>query len=140
MSLKDNKTFELFSGFMPLRNGIKYVISNDIYEVMLYEATHFKNFSPANSFIKWATLEVTELDDIPADMESLILNGGLYAVFDYKGIAKDFGQFMGKIFMQWMPSSGYVLDQRAHFNVLGDKYKNNHPDSEEEVWIPIKPR
>jgi len=27
---------------------------------------------------------------------------------------------------------------QAHFELLGEKYKNNHPDSEEEVWIPIK--
>jgi len=23
---------------------------------------------------------------------------------------------------------------------LGDKYKNNDPNSEEEIWIPIKPK
>jgi AraC family transcriptional regulator len=26
-------------------------------------------------------------------------------------------------------------DDRPHFEILGDKYKNDHPDSEEEIWI-----
>jgi predicted transcriptional regulator YdeE len=30
------------------------------------------------------------------------------------------------------------IDNRPHFEVLGDKYKNNDPSSEEEIWIPIR--
>jgi hypothetical protein len=26
----------------------------------------------------------------------------------------------------------------ASFEILGDKYINDHPDSEEEIWIPVK--
>jgi AraC family transcriptional regulator len=37
-----------------------------------------------------------------------------------------------------LPNSAYALDDRAHFEVLGEKYKNNDPSSEEEIWIPIK--
>jgi AraC family transcriptional regulator len=37
-----------------------------------------------------------------------------------------------------LPNLGYTLDDRAHFEVLGEKYKNNDPLSEEEIWIPIK--
>ena len=34
----------------------------------------------------------------------------------------------------------YTLDDRPHFEILGEKYKNQDPDSEEELWIPIKPK
>lgn len=27
-----------------------------------------------------------------------------------------------------------------HFEILGEKYKNNDPLSEEDIWIPIKRR
>ncbi|RZJ97554.1 MAG: GyrI-like domain-containing protein, partial [Flavobacterium sp.] len=37
-----------------------------------------------------------------------------------------------------MAQSGYKLDSRPHFEILGDKYKNDSMDSEEEIWIPIK--
>jgi AraC family transcriptional regulator len=65
--------------------------------------------------------------------------GGLYAVFDYKGSSTDSSIFQ-YIFETWLPNSDYELDNRPHFEVLGDKYKNNDPASEEEIWIPIKPR
>jgi AraC family transcriptional regulator len=35
-----------------------------------------------------------------------------------------------------LPGSEYFLDNRPHFEVLGDKYKNNDPTSEEEIWKP----
>jgi AraC family transcriptional regulator len=65
------------------------------------------------------------------------LTGGLYAVFDYKGLSTDNSIFQF-IFGTWLPSSEYDLDDRPHFEVLGNKYKNNDPTSEEEIWIPIK--
>ena len=36
--------------------------------------------------------------------------------------------------------SEYEFDNRPQFEILGEKYKNNAPDSEEEIWIPIKKR
>ena len=137
MSLADNKNFELFSSFMPQKKHIKKVVSSDVYEVMIYKTNYFKNFSPANTFTKWASVEVSDFESIPDDMEPYTLVDGLYAVFNYKGLAKDFGQLMRYILMEWLPNSDYILDSRPHFNVLGDKYKNNDPESEEEVWIPI---
>ena len=37
-----------------------------------------------------------------------------------------------------MPASEYILDKRPHFEILGEKYKNDDPASEEEVWIPVR--
>ena len=138
MSLTDNKTFDLFSGFMPKRKQINNVVSEDIFEVMIYDALHFKNFNPNKTFTKWGTLEVSDFDTIPEGMKTLTLENGLYAIFRYKGLPKDFGKLMSYVFMEWLPQSDYILDNRTHFNVLGDAYKNNHPDSEEDVYIPIK--
>jgi AraC family transcriptional regulator len=70
-------------------------------------------------------------------METFVLSGGEYAVFDYKGSSNDSSIFQ-YIFMNWLPNSGYNLDNRPHFEVLGEKYKNNDPTSEEEIWIPIR--
>ena len=41
-------------------------------------------------------------------------------------------------FETWLPAYGFVLANRPHFEVLGAKYKNNDPASEEEIWIPIQ--
>ncbi|MBL7922291.1 MAG: GyrI-like domain-containing protein [Bacteroidia bacterium] len=72
-------------------------------------------------------------------METFLLAGGLYALFDYKGSSGDPSIFQ-YIFGTWFPSSEYFLDDRPHFELLGDKYKNNDPTSEEEIWVPIKPK
>ncbi|MFD2823920.1 GyrI-like domain-containing protein [Lacinutrix iliipiscaria] len=138
MSLVNNKTHELFSGFMPLSKQIENTVSTDIFEVMVYDHSYFKNFNPNHSFIKWAALEVSTTETHLENMQTLNLNEGLYAIFNYKGLANGFGSFMNTILTEWLPESNYELDHRPHFNVLGAKYKNNHPDSEEDVYIPIK--
>ena len=138
MSLIGNKTFQLFSGFMPLRKQIKNAINTDVYEVLIYNSNYLKSFSPANTFTKWVTVAVENYDTIPEGMDTFNLDSGLYAVFNYKGLPKGFGVFMSYIYTNWLPNSKYQLDQRPHFNLLGEKAKRNSPDSEEEVWIPIK--
>lgn len=138
MSLVDNKTQELFAGFMPQKKHITNTLSNAVYEVMVYPTNYFSSFNPSNYFTKWAAVEVDALKDCPSHMDTLCIETGLYAVFTYKGLPQNFGQFMQYILMEWLPKSQYQLDDRPHFNVLGAAYRNNHPDSQEDVYIPIK--
>ena len=137
MNLIDNKTAELWKNFMPLRKDIKQVNGIELYSLQVYEATYFKKFNPANPFEKWAAVEVTSFDAIPEGMEPFNLESGLYAVFLHQGSSTDTSTYQ-YIFGNWLPGSEYELDHRPHFEVLGEKYKNNDPDSEEEIWIPIK--
>lgn len=139
MSLANNRTVELWQNFMPKRREISNKITNDMISMQVYKQTHFADFKPTNEFEKWATVEVTDFENVPTEMETFSLAGGLYAVFDYKGSSNDPSIFQ-YIFGTWLPSSEYLLDDRPHFEVLGDKYKNNDPNSEEEIWIPIKPK
>jgi AraC family transcriptional regulator len=139
MSLANNKTGELWGNFMSKRREITNNVSNDLISMQVYKPTHFADFKPTNEFEKWATVEVTNFESVPTEMETFSLAGGLYAVFDYKGSSNDPSIFQ-YIFGTWLPSSEYLLDDRPHFEVLGDKYKNNDPNSEEEIWIPIKPK
>ena len=137
MSLSDNKTGELWRNFMPRRKEITNNLTNDLISLVVYKPNHFADFKPANEFERWATAEVGSFDNVPSEMESFVLQGGLYAVFDYKGSSIDKSIFQ-YIFGVWLPNSVYLLDNRPHFEVLGDKYKNNDPSSEEEIWIPIR--
>jgi len=137
MSLSDNKTGELWRSFMPRREEIANNVSNDLISMRIYNTNYFTGFNPANDFEKWATIEVIDFDNVPKDMDTYILGGGLYAVFDYKGSSTDSSIFQ-YIFETWLPNSDYLLDNRPHFEVLGAKYKNADPDSEEEIWIPVR--
>jgi len=139
MSLADNKTGELWRSFMPRRRDITNNLTSDMISMQVYKPRYFADFKPTNEFEKWATIEVADFDNVPTDMETFILVGGLYAIFDYKGLSTDNSIFQF-IFGNWLPNSDYDLDDRPHFEVLGDKYKNNDPTSEEEIWIPIRPK
>jgi len=136
MSLTDNKTAELWKCFMPRRNEIQDQVSNDLYSIAVYDLQYFLQFNPSSTFEKWAAKEVTDFAVIPTEMETFMIESGHYAVFDYKGSSLDFRIFE-YIFGTWLPNSTYKLDNRPHFQVLGEKYKNADPDSEEEIWIPI---
>jgi AraC family transcriptional regulator len=136
MSLLNNRTVELWRGFMPERGTIKNRISEDLISMQVYDSNY--DLSDLDlEFEKWAVVEVTDFDSIPASMEPFILEAGLYAVFKYKGSSSDELIFT-YIFGTWLPHSEYELDYRPHFEVLGDKYKNDDPESEEEIWIPVK--
>lgn len=137
MSFANYRAGELWKSFMPRRKEIQNVISPNFLSMVLYAPDHFQNFKPTNNFEKWAAVEVSSFENIPADMETFVIPEGLYAIFHYKGLDTDNAIYQ-YIFGTWMPASDYVLDQRPHFEILGNKYKNNDPSSEEEIWIPIK--
>ena len=139
MSLAKNRTAELWQSFMPHRKDIPHQIGKDLYSVQCYEQMPDpKNFNIEAQFVKWAAVAVSEITQIPESMSMLKLDGGLYAVFLYKGSSNTPELIFPYIFGTWLPQSGYVLDHRPQFEVLGSKYKNNDPDSEEEIWIPIR--
>jgi AraC family transcriptional regulator len=137
MSFADYKVGELWRNFMPRRKEIDNSLSSDLISMTVYNPTHFLSFKPTNEFEKWAATEVSDFDNVPSGMETFTLAGGLYAVFDYKGLNTDDSVFR-YIYGEWIPNSDYDLNNRPHFEILGDKYKNGDPESEEEIWIPIK--
>jgi AraC family transcriptional regulator len=139
MSLSADRTPELWRSFMPEKKNIKNVIGADLFSMQVYDPTlDFKDFTPLTEFEKWAAVEVAGFDDIPDGMQTYTIRGGLYAVFIYRGRPSDFADTFRYIFYSWIPASDYEVDQREHFEILGDKYKNNDPDSEEEIWVPIR--
>ena len=141
MSMSNDRTYELWHSFMPLRKEIKNNLSTDLFNVKVFEASYdFKNFNPDAEFVKWAAMEVPDFNMIPEKMEAFTLKSGLYAVFIHKGGANTGPRTFGYIFGTWLPYSEYEMDFRPHFDLLGEKYKKDDPESEEEIWVPIKPK
>ncbi|NNE76446.1 MAG: GyrI-like domain-containing protein [Pricia sp.] len=139
MTLATDKTFELWKSFMANKKQIKNKIGSDLYSVQLYDKVmDYEEFGPHTEFEKWAAIEVSKFENNALNLKSLVLKEGLYAIFIHKGMPSDFQKTMDAIYKDWLPTSGYEVDNRPHFEKLGDRYKNNHPDSEEEVWVPIK--
>ena len=72
-------------------------------------------------------------------LEHLEIPPGTYAVFHYKGLSSD-SSVWRYIYIEWLPNSPWELDHRPHFERLGAKYKNEDPNSEEDIYIPVRPR
>ncbi len=135
MSFARDETAALWRAFMPRRGEIVNPASSDWYSVQVYGSDF--DFGPQSVFEKWALQPVHDFAQVPGGMEPFLLKGGRYAVFAYKGRGGDPAVFK-YIFTEWLPASGFSLDDRPHFEVLGKAYKNQDPASEEEIWIPIR--
>jgi AraC family transcriptional regulator len=138
MTFSNNRTQELWRSFMPIRNEIKSPIGIELFSIQIYPPTFFNNFDPNQEFEKWAAIEVTDNKVVTEAMEPFNLSGGLYAVFHFKGHSMEAESTFKYILGTWLPNSKFTLDYRPHFEVLGEKYKIGDPNSEEEIWIPIK--
>jgi len=115
MSLTRNTTGQLWGRFGPKIKEITNRVTADKISMQLYDAAYYAEFSPSNEFEKWAAVEVHDFEKIPDGLKAFTLEGGRYAVFDYKGSSADTAIFQ-YIFWEWLP---------------------NDPNSEEEIWIPI---
>src|SRR4051794_21012482 len=89
MSFANDKTRELWQSFMPVRKEIQNTIDSTLYSLEVYDHAFFHNFNAEREFDKWAAVEVTDFNTIPAGMETLLLPVGLYAVFIFKGPASE---------------------------------------------------
>lgn len=137
MSFANHSSFSLWNRFMPERKTMHSLVSNDLFSVEVFPKNYFDSFDPEREFEKWAAVEVSSTHAQPDEMEVLQIPEGLYAVFLHKGPASEGARTYKYIFTEWLPRSGYTVDNRPHFAIMGEKYKQNELHSEEEIWIPV---
>lgn len=136
MSLQNFAPWTLWPRLMPLIPTMGHRATSDLISLRTFKAIPVFGPTADPSFTYWAGAEVLA----PMDgLEHLELPGGTYAVFHYKGRSTD-STIWRYIYSQWIPNSAWELDDRPHFERLGAKYKNDDPDSEELIYIPIRPR
>ena len=138
MSFLKDQTAELWKAFMPFRNAVPHRVGTHYMSMQVYPAESAGNITPTSIFRKWAVVEVSEVYALPDGMVSYDLSGGKYAVFIHHGPASAFGETMKHIFQVWLPSSGFQIDSREHFELLEEGYSPSDPQAREEIWIPIK--
>ena len=76
MSLSNNRTYELFSDFMPRRKEITDLKDERNFDIRIYPEGYFGDFSPSRDFVKWAGAEVAQVVEIPRDLEVFVLGAG----------------------------------------------------------------
>ena len=122
----------LWKQFMPRKREIEHTLNHEL--IALQDYSEFGNFE--KPFDIWACTEVSSHETIPEGMLSYTIPAGTYAIFLQKGM--NAGTTYQRIMTEWLPHSDYVIDDRPHFQVMGDKYKNGSPDSEEDFYVPIR--
>jgi AraC family transcriptional regulator len=136
MTLETYRVDDLWRTFMPRRYEIPNPVSEVLFHVQVNPDAY--NFAPNMPFEKWAALEVATVDFIPVGMQVLTIPAGQYAVFTYSGDGSDAAAFFRNIYTQWLPKFGLVWENRIQFELLGEKYKKNAADSEEQIFIPVR--
>lgn len=133
-SFQEDKTPVLWKKFMMRRNEIVNRISNQLFSLQIYP----DNFTPDQSFRKYALAEVSDFDNIPNDFDTFELETGKYLVFTYKGKAENAPQIFTYIFQNFIPGNQFKVDNRPHFEIFGNDYNPNDDSADEEIWIPIQ--
>lgn len=127
-----DKIISLWKKFMPNKFKVTSTINEEL--IALQDYKDFSNTKLA--FDIWACAEVSDLNYIPQGLSGLTISAGEYAIFVLKGM--DASALYRQILSEWLPNSGYEVDSRPHFQVMGKKYINNSDKSEEDVYLPIK--
>lgn len=129
-------TKQLAQSFMPRRAEVNCRIGKHVFSIQNYGSS-FTPSNPKSMFEKWVAVEVSQTDKLPNGMQSFLIKSGTYVVFSFKGPISNFPQARTYIFQEWLPKSGYALDQKAHFEILNEDYSKDFHNIEEEIWIPI---
>ena len=138
-SMANDQTRSLWQRFRPRIKDIPDRLQSGMYSVQILDPNlQQEDFTPHTEFEKWAAVEVSSFDRLPDDMEGLVLSGGAYAVYTYKGPASAYFQTYHYVVNTWLPGTPYELDHREQFEIMGDNYHPMDPEAEEEVWIPVR--
>tara|TARA_R100001377_G_C3165449_1_gene101153 strand:- start:303 stop:839 length:537 start_codon:yes stop_codon:yes gene_type:complete len=131
-------TGNLARQFMPRLNEISNRVGTYSFSIQNYKSFNLKTMTPETLFEKWVGVEVSNIDSIPENMETLIIQGGDFLVFPFQGSVDEFVTFWQKLHTEWLPNSNYQLDNRPHFEKLPAGYNPMRDDNQEAIWIPIK--
>lgn len=136
MSLQTFTPWTLWPRVMPRLAQIRNRTSQDLISLRNFNGIPVLGPQAKPDFTYWGGVEVLEANK---GFEHLEIPAGTYAVFHYKGLSSD-STIWRYIYSQWLPNSEWELDERPHFERLGSKYKNDDPTSEEDIYIPIRPK
>lgn len=138
-TMANDQTLKIWQQLMPRLKEVKNAVSADLFSLQVYNGETFEEFTPNTEFTKYALVEVKNYDFVPEGFEKFEIPAGDYAVFIHKGASVDFPKTSQYIYGEWIPNSEYILDEKPHFAVMGDQYLGHeNPETEEEVWVPIK--
>lgn len=138
MNFTNQSPAPLWQRLMPHRSKIQNKASDELYSAEIFPDDFFIQFNPTTNFTKVAGIPVSSAVEVPEGLTVVTIPSGLYARFLYKGTAAGAAQFYNSLFTEVLPSAGLKVDNRPHMAIMDHRYKNNDPNSEEYILIPIQ--
>jgi AraC family transcriptional regulator len=128
----NEETSQLWRGFRSRLKELSWQEGDDLFSVQVFSENQQGQIEQ-----RWAAAR--HEGKVPDGMQSLKLPAGLYAVFLYRGSRNGFEEFILDKFLNVIPSYSLQIDDRPHFQRMGPAFNPFSDESEEEVWIPVKP-
>jgi len=89
-------------------------------------------------FAYLACVEVSNADSIPEGMVARSVPASKYLVFTHKGSVDELGKTYDFIYGTYIPNSTYEIASMVDFELYDERFNPNSPDSELDIYIPIK--
>jgi AraC family transcriptional regulator len=133
---KNKEITQLWDVFLPRMESIKSRINNTVSYGVCYPVEGKSNDA---AFEYIAAVEVSDLQDIPAEMVGKTIPTQKYAVFTHKGSVDKILETYQAIYAAWQPKSGYELIKAPDFEYYDERFNPDHPEASElDIYIPIK--
>lgn len=131
---------EAWDAIGPRYQEIKHIATPPIaYGVEDYKRDFDMNAGGFPKYYYLAGFEVTDLADIPDGMTGREIPASTnFAVFDYSGPMANLHEFFKYIYGEWMPASGYKMDNSLAFDF--ERYPEKMTDPQNmrvEIWVPV---
>lgn len=127
---KNNEIKQLWDEFWPIHAQIKSIsdpfTAYGICDAMDEESKEFEYM---------ASVEVDDTNNIPANMISKSIEGGLYAVF--VSTLSTIMEVYDYIMKEWLPASEYKRGNRPDFELYGSAFDPEDPKSSIYLHMPI---
>lgn len=89
-------------------------------------------------FSYMACCEVNRVESIPEGMIARTVPACKYLVFTHKGSVDKLGETYDFIYGRYLPNSSYEVQAMIDFELYDERFKPDSPDSEMDIYIPIK--
>lgn len=141
-SLRDNVVPQLWGQFMAIRDQVPHQKAGGLGLGVCEACSEENSLLSMNEnivFSEVAGVEVDSFEGLPEHFAAKIVKGGRYAVFTHKGSLDGLRKTFEYIWGTWVFNTKEVLDDREDFEGYdGRFYGSDHPDSEMDIYIPIR--
>lgn len=85
-----------------------------------------------------AGIETSDPKAVPAEMTTIPVPEGNYAVFTHRGPLSKIRETMAAIYGGWVPRNKAMMRNAPHLEIYGERFDADSEDSEFEVCVPVK--